>query len=347
MSSNNPTSSSASDEELSANIKHIFNQINLYLGTFIFFFGIIGNILNILILSQRSLRSNTCVIIFIASSISGIIAILSGLIPRVLSYWDLDISEDVRWLCKCRTFFLFTFRSITYWLIMLATIDRWIVSSTNARLRNFNSVKNVLRSICFIIWFSIIIHCPIFYCFEANRDDTPTKCFHKNKQCRLYGDLTFAIVTILLPLILTLVLGWMTISNIRLSQTRINPVTTVSIISHPSQVVKLHQRRRRRQQQRSKKTDNYLFLMLFIQVILFACLTFPMVVQKLYTTLTMDVNKSTLRITIDNSIYRVFLLMTFAAVGMQFYINTLSGGPIFRKALIDLLKLIFRKFMRR
>ncbi len=64
-----------------------------------------GNVLNILILSQRSLRSNPCVIIFFASSVAGIIAILSGLISRVLSGVITDLSSTINWICKVVLFY--------------------------------------------------------------------------------------------------------------------------------------------------------------------------------------------------------------------------------------------------
>jgi len=337
-------SSSESEQEYIAYIRRITSGINLYFGIFIFVIGIIGNIFNIIILSQRSLRSNTCVMIFIASSITGLITLLSGPTSRILSHWDIDISESVRWICKCHAFIVNTFRSVTFWLIMLATIDRWIVSSTNARFRYLSSKKNILRNIFLIIFFSIIIHSHILYCFESNLTKTPLKCFNKDKKCRLVNDLIFAIVTILIPLISIVIFGWKTILNVRLSQTRVEPNTAVTIISHPSQAVEDHRRKRRR---RLEKTDNYLLIMLFIQAILFACLTLPVAIQKLYTTLTLNVDKSRLRHVIESLVYQVGLLLTYVVAGMQFYINTLSGGRVFRKVLIDLMRSIIQKIMCR
>jgi len=227
---------------------------------------------------------------------------------------------------------------------MLATIDRWIVSSTNARFRYLSSKKNILRNIFLIILFSIIIHSHILYCFESNLTKTPLKCFNKDKKCRLVNDLIFAIVTILIPLISIVIFGWKTILNVRLSQTRVEPNTAVTIISHPSQAVEDHRRKRRR---RLEKTDNYLLIMLFIQAILFACLTLPVAIQKLYTTLTLNVDKSRLRHVIESLIYQVGLLLTYVVAGMQFYINTLSGGRVFRKVLIDLMRSIVQKIICR
>ena len=155
-------SSTTSDAGLIAYLQKTVSQINFYCGILIFLFGIVGNILNILVLSRRPLRSNTCVMIFGISSITGIITILSGLISRILSNLDIDISEKIVGICKLRGFILYAFRSITFWLIVLATIDRWLISSTNADLRNLSSTKNVVRSVSFVTFISIIIHGQIF-----------------------------------------------------------------------------------------------------------------------------------------------------------------------------------------
>ncbi|CAF4104891.1 unnamed protein product, partial [Adineta steineri] len=60
---------------------------------------------------------------------SALISLIAGLSPRMLSSITVDLSDTVRWICKMRGFTLFTFRAIAFWLIMLATIDRWLLSS--------------------------------------------------------------------------------------------------------------------------------------------------------------------------------------------------------------------------
>ncbi len=177
----------------------------------------------------------------------------------------------------------------------------------------------------------MIIHFQIFYCYTINSNSlgNPVNCFLKDRNCRLINDLVFSILAILFPLILIFIFGLMTILNIRSSQSRIEP-TPISMISCPSYAIKNNRRRN----QQYRKRDHSLFAMLFIQVILLAFLTLPMVIQRLYSTSRVDVKKSGLQIMIDKFFYNVALLMTFIATGMQFYVNTLSGGGVFRKALI-------------
>jgi competence protein ComGC len=334
--------SSASDTALIAHLQRCLSLINFYFGMFIFVFGIVGNLLNIIVLSQRSLRSNPCVTIFIASSAAGIVAILSGLTSRVLSGVAVDLSATVSWICKMRGFILFASRSATFWLIMLATFDRWLLSSMNVHRRHLSSMKNSLRGITLVIVVSIGCHCQLFYCYEANLVGTPLKCFMRNVECRLLNDLTFAIVAILLPLLLITVFGLMTISNMHETRGSVQPLG-VAVAIQSGQTTDIYAR----QQRRSKKTDQRLFGMLFVQVILLAFFTLPLAVQKLYATLTITIDKSPLRITVEDFIYQVALISTYFATGMPFYVNTLAGGSVFRKGIRTLKDSVVRKCFRR
>jgi hypothetical protein len=243
-----------SDEIIILYLKSILSQINLYFGIFIFCFGIVGNILNILVLFQRSLRSNPCIIIFLASSTAGIIAILSGLTSRVLSGVTIDLSSTINWICKFRGFILFTSRAITFWLIMLATIDRWVLSCLDVHRRHMSSMKNALRGITILSVLSILIHSQLFYCYEANLIGTALKCFSRNVECRLINDLTFAIIVILFPLIFIAYFGWMTISNMRQTPSRVEPMT-ITVVNKPTQI--------NGNRRRSKKSIN-IFLLCYL-----------------------------------------------------------------------------------
>jgi hypothetical protein len=136
-------SSLSADSIVSLN--NVFTVINRYFATIIFIFGVIGNILNISVLSQKLLRSNSCAVLFCGSSVAGLISLISGLTPRVLAAWITDLSETIEWICKIRGFVLFTSRAIAFWLITLATVDRWLLSCADAHRRQFSTVKNAQR----------------------------------------------------------------------------------------------------------------------------------------------------------------------------------------------------------
>ncbi|CAF3668995.1 unnamed protein product [Rotaria socialis] len=173
-------------------------QLNRYFSLFIFIFGFTGNILNILVLTERSLHSNRCVFLFLMSSITNLISIILGLIPRILSSWQIDFIEtnDI-FFCKLRAFITFTSRTVELDLIMLATCERWIMSS---------------RIVTII---SIAIYLQMLYCYKANLINTPLKCYGKTTACRLLTDIIYSCFTISFPLIPMAVLGVLTLSNIR------------------------------------------------------------------------------------------------------------------------------------
>jgi hypothetical protein len=100
------------------------------------------------------------------------------------------------------------------------------------------------------------------------------------------------------------------------------------------------------QRERWKKIDRYLRHVLFRQVILLTIFTLPQVIEKLFTTLTMNTRKSPLQMTIERCIYNFVLLLTYVASGMPFYIYTLSGGSVFRTTLLNLLQPFYQKLIR-
>lgn len=317
---------------LAMSLNTISNHLNQYLGIFVFLFGCIGNILNILVLSQRTFRSNPCSLLFLASSISNLIAILFGLTSRILAGWNLDPTSTLNWLCKLRVIVGLPARTAAFWFIMLAAVDRWLVSSVHARYRQLSTVRNARLGGMGIILFSIMvyIHAPI--CFEIAANNFPLQCFGKTKLCRISIDLVYGIITIALPIILMGTFSFKTILNIRRMKKRI----------HPTQIETIHESTGIRTTiGRHTNTTDRLFLMLSVQIILFTILTFPFAIQRMYATVTMNDQKSALQSAIENLVYNLLLLLNFLAHGIPFYIYTLTGGHVFRAALTNVVCHLF------
>ncbi|CAF0990237.1 unnamed protein product [Adineta steineri] len=320
------------DRNISETLDHISIQVNRYFPIFIFLFGTIGNLLNCLVLSRPSLRSNPCTFYFLISSIANMISITCGLTSRILSGWDMDLTNTNAFLCKFRAFIMLVSRSIAFWLIALATVDRWLLSSYRHQRRQCSSLKNAQQGTIAIIILSSFLYCQVLYCYDANMISAPLRCYGKTIICRLVTDLTYALVTILCPLLIMCIFGLMTISNIRrIHSNKSTQSKLLDINDNNKKTIKPKKQKR-------KRIDRYLRHVLFVQIIFLTILTIPQVIEKLYTTLTMNQMKSSLNITIDNFIYNIVLLLTYLASGMPFYIYTLSGGNTFRNALMDLFK---------
>ncbi|CAF1593447.1 unnamed protein product, partial [Adineta steineri] len=319
--------SNVSNTNLAETLDLISIQFNRYFSIFIFLFGTIGNLLNCLVLSRPSLRSNPCTFYFLISSIANIISITCGLTSRILSGWNMDLTSTNAFLCKFRAFIMLVSRSIAFWLIALATVDRWLLSSYRHQRRQYSSLKNAQQGTIAIIILSSFLYCQVLYCYDANMILAPLRCYGKTITCRLVTDLTYALVTILCPLLIMCIFGLMTISNIgRIHSNKSTQSKLLDINDKNKKTIKPKKQKR-------KRIDRYLRHVLFVQIIFLTILTIPQVIEKLYTTLTMNQTKSSLNVTIDNFIYNIVLLLTYLASGMPFYIYTLSGGNTFRNAL--------------
>lgn len=326
-------SSSSLNAQLMETLNTTSIQLNRYFSLFVFFFGVVGNVLNILVLAQRSLRSNPCIFLFLMSSIANLISILSGLPSRILSSWHLDFTETNDVLCKLRAFVTFTSRTVALDLIMLAASERWIMSSINLQRRQWSSLKNARRGSLTVTIISILLYSQMLFCYKSNLTKTPLKCYGKSSNCRLLTDIIYGCFTILLPLISMTIFGILTISNIHKTRTCMEPRKLSLRHSGNERVLTIQ----RRQKQRWKKIDRYLRRMLFLQIMSLIILTFPQAIHKLYFTMTSTNNKSSLQYDFDRFLYNFELLLPFLESALPFYVYTLAGGKVFRNALERLL----------
>jgi hypothetical protein len=331
--------SSSSDASLIALLNNVSLQLNRSFAVFIFLFGVVGNLFNMLVLSQRTLRSNPCAWLFLVSSIAYCINIVSSLIPRLLSTWNADIESTNQVLCKLRVFIFYDSITVASWLIVLATVDRWLLSNTDVNRRQKSTLKKAQRGLICVVILSTLIETEQLYCYEANLRNTPLKCYTKSATCSIVSDLSYALITILLPLLFMIVFGLMTIYNVHQVQSRVHPIGTITNgrVSHEPASISMGYRSQR------KKTDRQLLIMLFVQVLIILTLTLPIALSKFYTTITSHTPKSALRSTIESFLFNFFLIFANIASGMPFYIYTLSGGSVFRKAVLSSIKMLTRK----
>ena len=333
-------SSSNASVDLIASLNNVSDLLNRYPSIVIYIFGTIGNVLNVLVLSQRSLRSNPSALFFLASAIAGLIVITSGLTSRMMAGYNLDLTLTVEWICKIRNVLLYSSRTVLLWMIVLATIDRWLSSSVAVNLRSMSSLKNARRSMLLVLIYTCIINAPILYCYEANLTGVLRGCYGSTYSCRLATDLMYAFASTLLPLLLMIVFGFLTIKNVRYVQNRVRSVTGV---------VGNHESKNRSTvtsgQSQGKKRDRQLLKMLLMQVILLFLFTCPHAVQKVYSSFASTPPSGSLQDVVQTLILNILTLFTFIGSGMPFYIYTLTGGSVFRNAFVNLVKTITQKLL--
>lgn len=213
--------------------------------------GIIGNSVNIVVLTRPALYNYACSRYLLAVGWNGLIFTSFVLICRLLADgYQYDVTQVSLLSCKLVTYIYHVCAVLSPYLIVLASIDRFCASSTNAHLRKFSSVKVTRWALIFVIFIILLfyINTPILVDLQSTdfygcaiRADTTYK--------QIYPIIQVVLFAIIIP-ILMIFFGVMTIYNTK--QIRVMP--TIS---------------------RHRRTENQLIAMLLIQVITHLVLSVP------------------------------------------------------------------------
>jgi hypothetical protein len=314
------------DLSMIINLNNISLQINRYVPIVLLVFGMIGNLISCCVFVQRTLRSNPCSIYFLAASLSNLI-FLKTLLSPMLGAWSeaFNLINTISALCKFTMFVILTARTLALWFIVLATIDRYLVSSSETIRHRMRNSKQAYRWSIIVCVISILIWAETTYYFDANLIDAPIKCYTHSDTCRLYNDIILALITITIPSLVMLIFSLLTIVHIRQSRLRTYPgINTVTVFN-----------------EKHRRNERMLPRMLLTQVFLMIILNLPHAIYILYLTITFYQPKTPVQGTINSFIFNTLLLLPFLSSCISFLIYTLSG-KLFRETLVQLWKNIIR-----
>jgi len=288
----------------SASLQNVQLQLLRYMPLITIITGIIGNTLNCLIFTRRSLRRNSCSIYFLASSIANFFGICFGCVTRLLSSFNINPPpSQMAVYCKSKTFLTYIGLAASTWFIVGACADRYASSATSVRIRSFSQVK-VARKVVFLISILVIlVYFEINFCFDGSVQ--AGNCYPSTPLCNTFNNFNLLVTYSLCPPILMLILGYMTIRNVRSGQ---------------------HLRRE------TNAKDRQLTMMLIIQVICISILSMPISIQKIYSQMTVNNTKSSEQVLIENFFATFVVLLVLMNTSTSFYLFTLTG-KVFRKEL--------------
>ena len=315
-----------SSNSIAVELGIVSGQINRYYGIILFVTGIIGNLINCIVFTRRTLRSTPCCIYFLVASLMDFIVILLFILPRTLLAWkaEYDLAQTNSIICKSTLFLVFSARAASVWLIAFATVDRYLVSSTNNNRRQMSNLKNTYICITLICICTTIAWSELLYCYDANVVGTPQQCYPKSDICRIYNNFNQVLTIVLFPTILMCIFGIATIRNIH-SNRRIIPIN--------QNIENNHARNRRR--------ENSLTKMLISQVVIYILCGLPFATMAFYISFTYHYQKSIIQSAIESFIFNILLFSAYAPNCISFFLFTLTGS-IFREVSIDITKKILR-----
>ncbi|CAF4046858.1 unnamed protein product [Adineta steineri] len=345
----------------SINFAFINQTINRYVPIPLLLFGIIGNILNIFVFTRQAFRTNICVIYFLASTISDSFSLGIGLVTRLLAGFNVDPTQYSSGFCKMRFFVTYYSAYSGAWFISLACVERYLCSSRNVQIRQLVTIKRAYISIIIILIAGFLAFGEQIYCIDINQQllGAPQSCYQlkRNIACQIADSLLQFLLEILTPAIVMIVFGSLVLRNVPRKHSRINPIkqlnTFGSIIAVPAlnsisaeqQPPSVNIKNASNNQSLStninrtaQKRDTQLIILLIIQVTSFIICSCPVSIYKFYSVATVYTIKSSLRQSIENTIYNVSVQAFFLNNAIKFYIYTLCGA-IFRKELMKLFRL--------
>ncbi len=118
--------------------------------------GILGDVLNILIfLTVRTYHQTPSTFYLLCAVIGNFIHLTVPITTRILSIgFNNDLTRSSLVWCKFRQFIIATYPPLALACESLVTIDQFLVTSRNARLRRLSNIKNAHRIIagCVLFW---------------------------------------------------------------------------------------------------------------------------------------------------------------------------------------------------
>ncbi|CAF1399721.1 unnamed protein product [Adineta ricciae] len=209
---------------------------NLYRhgGPILMIMGTIGSILSLIVFTKKNLRKNPCSIYFTAFNIANIFLIYLSLFITVLALgYNINPSLYNRTFCRFRFYAMVLFDVLNPSYLILASIDRLLITSPRVRIRHRSTPR--LAYLCILsvtlFWCLIHIHTLIFTDIIEPMPNLIICYLQPGIHLMITSYYSISIKGILIPLLM-IIFGLWTHRNIR--TTRVHP-------THPkdSQLIRL------------------------------------------------------------------------------------------------------------
>jgi hypothetical protein len=305
----------------SSTLTTIQTELNLYGYPILMILGNIGNVFILIIFSRQ--RQNPCAIYLMSSSIVNSVYLISfGLVQIFSFYYGGETIFELAF-CKIYGYILNVLGQIARTMVVLACVDRFMITNERATFRAFSTLKRAKWFIFFsiIFWFLFDIHIPIMRTII-------------NGQCVLFGIYTtiytlYAIIFVsAIPIIILCIFGYLTYHNMRQIRLRVQPIIHNRIHANNS----------------IRRQDRNFLIIVISEVLLFiiATIPFPLILLEMMISRYIISNKSVQYSQIESFILSIAYLLLFANSAMPFYIYLISSKS-FRQDFKQLIINAYRK----
>jgi hypothetical protein len=292
-------------------------------GPILMFISTLGCSLNLIVFTRRHLRKNPCSMCFIALNINHILYTFLCLIPAILQIgYNINPSAYNLIFCRCRYYLAFVLASLERFYLILACIDRTLITSARFRIKKWSNTHFIGICIGSLILFWILFH--IHALINTNIFEYELNIFICAPNSGLYSILIsfYSLIfnDIITP-ILMITFGLLTVKNIRQVR-RIGIDIRVGVLKNEVRLVPYSQTLNAKERQ--------MIILLFIELLVYIIFSFMNPIYLLYKQLTEYELGSIKKQMIEQFISTILLFITFIPYSINFYINLLVSKA-FRK----------------
>ena len=209
--------------------------------------GITGCFCNFVTFTAPQLRKNSCAFYFLMSTIFELLSLSFGLISRFAAdHLGSNLQHTDQIYCKFRAYLISALPLVATYMVLLSSIDRYMSSSLEARLRSFSDIKIAYRATAVAIVTSFLSCTHILALYDLR-----PKCSTKPGAFAMYDSMFVVFWLGVIPHLLMLLFGFLTYTNIKRSKRRV----TIQLSTNP-----IAPTQKQQQQRQKQKTDKQLIV---------------------------------------------------------------------------------------
>jgi hypothetical protein len=297
----------------------IAQQLTIYGGIILSILCLFGTLMNIITFFQRTYHRRASPFYLLCASIFDLAYLTPGSISNILQYgfhYDWTINSII--YCKLKNYLIYVLTIISGTLTVLASIDRFLLSSNNSKRWSYSSRSIAKRCVILIVIFWFTVSVPIIFCTKryyrsSNNEQMICSNPSDNRLCFSVRVVYTCLFDGFFPPLIMMIFGVKTCNNMR----------------------HLH-RRSKFKSLSSRRINQQLTLMLVLQSIKSSFASFPYSIFNTYWLLTIN-NKKSFIVEAKENLVRQILYLLFWSNYTSFFVYVYASD-IFRNQWIKAMK---------
>ncbi|CAF0860684.1 unnamed protein product [Adineta ricciae] len=290
-------------------LKTIQKDIYQIGGLILLTLGGISCLINIIIFSKKILRKNPCSIYLIAFNIATFLFLYSSFLNGIISIgFETDLGTMNLTYCRSRIYISYISELLTSYFLILASIDRVRITSSNTLTRNKSTCRLAVLSIIvgILICIPLQLH-TVFFTNMIALTSVRIVCYYQPGTYVAFVGYYILIKAVSVPILLAIFGSW-AIHNVRALQ----KVRTVPTSIHNQSATNTGG-------SRSRSKDRQLLLLLLVDIAGFVCFTVFLGVFLMYQQITQYNTKSSEQTQLEQVIRNVCFYVNYIPYCLNCY----------------------------